>query len=98
MEQEERPGVIANGRFYWFTRHFLERRITDEDHQKATDELIGYTLSEPDYVNSPEGDRIVYWKIIEELNEDNWWLKVIIIENTSGPAVLTAYRNSSRDP
>ena len=75
----------------------MERGLTDEDHQKATDELIEYTLREPDYVNPPEGNRIVYWKIIEELYEDDWWLKVIVIEIPGRPVVLTAYKNSTRE-
>ena len=93
MEQEERPGVIANGRFYWFTRHFGENRARDE-HLEATDELIISALSEPDYVQDPEGNRTVYWKRITESGEDYWWLLVVIVEETGGPQVLSAYRDT----
>ena len=92
MEEQRRPGVVANGRFYLFTRHFLERRA-DGEHLEATDELIIKTLSEPDHTQPPEGNRTVYWKKIRE-SHGEWWLLVVVAEEPSGPQVLSAYKDT----
>lgn len=92
MEQQERPGVVANGRFYPFTRHFLENRAKG-NHLEATDDLIIQALSEPDHAQHPEGNRTVYWKRVSASNHENWWLVVVVVEETSGLQVLSAYRD-----
>lgn len=93
MEQPERPGVVANGRFYLFARHFLDNRAKGE-HPEATDDRIIAALSEPDYIQPPEGNRTVYWKIITELYDDDWRLLVVVAEEPDGPQVLSAYRDA----
>lgn len=94
MEQQERPGILANGRFYLFTRHFLENKGKGV-HLEATDELIIEALSEPDHTQPPEGNRTVYWKKIRE-SYGEWWLKVVIADEDSGLQVLSAYENSQK--
>ena len=93
MEEQERPGVVVNGRFYLFTRHFLDNRAKDE-HTEATDDRIIATLSEPDYIQPPEGNRTVYWKMIVEWDDNNWRLLVVVAEERDGPQVLSAYRDT----
>ena len=93
MEEQERPGVEANGRFYQFSRHFLDNRARGV-HLEATDERIIEALSSPDHVQPPEGNRIVYWKSILELEQGNWWMVVVIAEETTGLQVLSAYRDT----
>lgn len=95
MNPQNPPGVTANNRFYAFSRHFLERRNIGE-HQKATDELIIEVLSDPDQIQPPQGNRTVYWKKIQEPNQDDWWLLVVIAEETGGPQVLSSYRANDR--
>ena len=90
MQQQERPGVVANGRFYLFTGHFLDNRARGV-HPEATNELIIEALSGPDHILPPEGNRTVYWKRIAESDIDFWWLVVVIAEETSGLQILTSY-------
>ena len=85
---------MANDRFYLFTRHFRDNRA-DGVHLDATDERIIDALSEPDHIQAPEGNRTVYWKDILESNQYNWWLVVVIAEETDGLQVLTAYRDTT---
>ncbi len=83
-----------NGRFYMFSRHFLDNRAKSI-HSEATDELIIEALREPEYIQPPEGNRTVYWKkIMGQWGE--WWLLVVISEETGGLQVLSAYENSER--
>ena len=84
---------MVNGRFYLFTRHFLDNRAKDE-HTEATDDRIIATLSEPDYIQPPEGNRTVYWKMIVEWDDNNWRLLVVVAEERDGPQVLSAYRDT----
>ncbi len=84
---------MANGQFYLFTRHFLDNRAGGE-HSEATDELITATLSDPDYIQPPEGNRTVYWKMIVETDDDNWRMLVVIAEEPGGPQVLSAYKDT----
>jgi hypothetical protein len=93
LEGQERPGVEANGRFYLFARHFIDNRAKGE-HSEATDELITAVLSDPDYIQPPEGNRTVYWKIILETNDDNWRMLVVVAEEPGGPQVLSAYKDT----
>ena len=93
MEEQERPGVEANGRFYQFSRHFLDNRARGE-HSEATDELITAALSDPDYAQPPEGNRTVYWKMILEANAENWRFLVVVAEEPNGPQVLSAYQDT----
>jgi hypothetical protein len=94
LEQPESQGVVVNGRFYLFTRHFLDNRANGV-HPEATDELIIEALSEPDYILPPEGNRTVYWKRIAEPDKYIWWLVVVVAEETSGLQVLTVYRDTT---
>ena len=84
---------MANGRFYLFTRHFLDNRARGE-HSEATDELITAVLSDPDYIQPPEGNRTVYWKMILEAEDDNWRMLVVVAEEPGGPQVLSAYKDT----
>ncbi len=84
---------MANGRFYLFTRHFREKKAGGE-HVEATDELIIAALSDPDYIQPPEGNRTVYWKLIVETDGDNWRLLVVVAEEPDGPQVLSAYKDT----
>ena len=84
---------MANGRFYLFARHFLDNGARDE-HTEATDELITAVLSDPDYIQPPEGNRTVYWKMILETNDDNWRMLVVVAEEPGGPQVLSAYKDT----
>ena len=92
MEEQERPGVVANGRFYQFTSHLLDNTAKGL-RLEATDERIITALSEPDHVQLPEGNRTVYWKSILESDQDNWWLVVVMADEASGLQILTAYRD-----
>ena len=93
MNQPE-LGVTVGGQFYRFTRHFLGKRAAG-DHLEATDEAIISTLIDPDHGESPEGNRTVYWKLIGELNQ-HWWLLVVIVNEDSGPQVLSAFENTEK--
>lgn len=93
MEQPERQGVAANGRFYLLSLHFLDNRARGE-HPEATDERIIAALSEPDYIQQPEGNRTVYWKMITESDDNNWRLLVIVAEERDGPQVLSACKDA----
>ena len=84
---------MANDQFYLFTRHFLDNRAGGE-HSEATDELITAALSDPDYIQPPEGNRTVYWKMIVETDDDNWRMLVVIAEEPGGPQVLSAYKDT----
>ena len=85
---------MANGRFYLFTGHFLDNRANGV-HLDATDERIIVALSEPDHIQPLEGNRTVYRKSILESDQDNWWLVVVVAEESSGLQVLTAYRDTT---
>ena len=93
MEQQERQGVVANDRFYLFTRHFLDNRARYE-HSEATDDRIIAALSEPDYIQPPEGNRTVYWKMIVESDDNNWRLLAVVAEERDGLQLLSAYRDA----
>ena len=77
--------------FYAHTPHFLERR--EIDHPEATDERIYLVLEAPDQTEPLQGDRYVCWRRIREAEEVVWWMKVVIVLNQSGPAILTAYED-----
>ena len=94
MEQQERLGVVVNGRFYLFTRHFIENK-TKGVHLEATDDLIIGALGEPDYAQPPEGNRTVYWKKIRK-SRGEWWLLVVAADEDSGPQVISTYENSEK--
>ena len=82
-----------NGRFYEFTRHLLDNRHKGE-HLEATDDRIIAALSQPDYIQPPDGNRTVYWKMIVESDDNNWRLLVVVAEERDGPQVLSAYRDA----
>ena len=89
MASSGRLGVTVSGVFYSHTPHFLLRR--EVDHPEATDERIAYALESPDVSDPPQGDRQVHWKQISEPGTESWWLKVVVVSNSTGPAILTAY-------
>ena len=91
MAWSGRSGVVADGVFYAHTPHFLDRR--EEDHPEATDERIRLVLEAPDQTESLQGDRYVCWRRIREAEEVVWWMKVVVVLNQSGPAILTAYED-----
>ena len=90
MQPHGQSGVVAGGVFYAHTPHFLSRR--EVDHPEATDERIATVLEEPEVVVPPQGNRRVYWRQIYEPGVEPWWLKVVVADNPSGPAILSAYR------
>ena len=67
----------------------------DGDHLEAVDELIVLALSIPDYVEPPEGNRTVYWKLIQDVDGD-WWIQVVVIAEASGLQVLSACENTEK--
>ena len=81
--------MVAGGVFYAHTPHFLSRR--QEEHTEATDERIIHALELPEIVHPPEGDRQVYWGRIQEPGQELWWLRVVVVSNDTGPAILSAY-------
>ena len=89
MDSLERPGVVADGVFYAYTLHFLERR--EVDHSEATDERIAAVLEEPEIPVLHQGNRRVFWRQIREPEVEPWWMKVVVVDNPSGPAILSAY-------
>lgn len=94
MELDESPGIFAGGRFYRHTPHFLQRRA--ETHTEATDTRISQVLESPDMEEPLRGNRRLCWGQIRESGTEIWWLKVVVVENPSGPAILTAY-NPDKD-
>lgn len=90
MDSLEQPGVVAGGVFYAHTPHFLERR--EVDHPEATDERIVAVLEEPEVPVLHQGDRRVFWRQIPEPGVEPWWMKAVVVDNLSGPAILSAYR------
>jgi hypothetical protein len=83
-------GVVVRGRFYRHTDHFLQ--VREERHPEATDERIRHVLDEPEYIEAQEGDRYACWRRIQESETGGWSMKVVVVENPDGPAILTAYR------
>ena len=90
MEPASRQGVVVGGVVYTHTPHFLSRR--EAEHPEATDERVAFVLEAADVSDSPQGNRRVYWGEIREPGVDPWWLKVVVADNPSGPAILSAYR------
>ena len=80
---------MAGGVFYAHTPHFLFRR--EENHTEATDERIVAVLEEPEITGPDEGNRRVFWGQIRDLGVEPWWLKVVVADNPTGPAILSAY-------
>ena len=89
MDSLERPGVVAGEVFYAHTPHFLRRR--QRKHIEATDERIIYILEFPEVTVPLEGDRQVYWGRIQEPGIEPWWMKVVVVKNATGLAILSAY-------
>ena len=91
----ENAGVYANGRFYRYTPHFLERRSPPHPlgHPEATAERIRFVLENPQYTQAAGPRRSILWGRIQDPGINPWWLKVVVVENASGPAVLSAYKD-----
>lgn len=85
--------MVAGGVFYAHTPHFLARRETD--HPEATDERIIYVLENPEVTELPQGNRQVCWRQISELGAEPWWMKIVIVDNPTGLAILSAYNPGS---
>jgi hypothetical protein len=88
----DRVGVVVDQQFYPFTPHFLAFRAEGR-HRRATDSRIRQILTRPDFVETTSGNREVYWGYFREYN---WWIKVVLVDNPDGPAILTAYEDTER--
>ena len=80
---------MACGIYFVYTSHFLGRR--EYAHPEATDECIIQVLENPEAVDFSGGNRRVYWGLIPEQDGAPWWLKVVTVDNSTGPAILSAY-------
>lgn len=98
LNDPDRPGIRFGGRFYQHTSHFLLKRAMPYPvgHSEATDARIIHVLGNPEYTEHT-GDRHVYWGIIQEQETAPWWLKVVVVENSGGPAILSAYKPKEED-
>ena len=90
MDSLNRPGIVAGGVFYAHTPHFLLGR--EENHPEATDERIVAVLEEPEATGPNQGNRRIFWGQIRDPGVEPWWLKVVVADNATGPAILSAYR------
>jgi hypothetical protein len=90
LQPSEQPGVVAGGVFYAHTPHFLETK-KEGRHAEATDERIVFVLENPEQVVLLQGDRRVYWARILDPGVEPWWMRVVVVENRSGPAILSEY-------
>ena len=97
MLPPENVGVYANGRFYRHTPHFFQKRAMPYPigHSEATDARIIQALENPEYTEHI-GNRHIYWSRIHEPESPPWWLKIIVVENAGGPAILSAYQPRER--
>ena len=94
----EGAGVFANGKFYRHTPHFLQRRAIAYPigHSEATDERIRFVLENAEYTETVGPERYIVWGRIRESGADVWWMKVVVVENRNGLAVLSAYKDDTR--
>ena len=92
VESQEPPGVIAGGRLYPFTDHFVARR-TEPAHARATDTRIEQIMENPDFSEPRQGDRQVFWKYFPE---QEWWIKVVLLHESHAAVILSAYEDTFR--
>ena len=77
--------------FYEQTPHSLRTRI--QRHAEAIDERIEFVLETPEFVEPLEGNRYVCWRRVRVTDTEERWMKVVVVENLSGPAMLSAYED-----
>ena len=62
-------------------------------HSEATDERIVHVLENPEHTEDVGGGGHLFWSRIRESGTDVWWMKVLVVENSSGPAIISAYED-----